>query len=95
VSDRQYVVIVGTNADEDTPEKDAAGQAVHGVFTWDEAAEFQRDVEDVWSKQDPKTFIYGAPYASIERVLADDQPHPFYSRAARAAANWYNDEEQA
>jgi len=73
----------------DNPDQDSD---FHGPFNGWEADEFVKEVTEVWAAQPPEAFTYGRPFV-VRRKLLSDSNHPFYSRAARAAANWYADEE--
>jgi hypothetical protein len=82
-----WVVLVGAAHEEDTEEYD-----VHGPFTIKEADLFAQEVKDVWEQHADDEFTYGTPWVDVRAVLPDPG-HPFYSRAAKAAANWYTDKE--
>lgn len=85
---KDWAVEVGANSftDDDEQESD-----LHGPFTMEEAIAFRDEVREVWDKQDQAHFVHGEPYAIVRKLV--HTTHPFYSRAALAASNWYEDPE--
>jgi hypothetical protein len=86
MSELNRIVVVGAYAENGWLDFDT-----HGPFTSEEADKFVNDVREVWDTHDSDEFEFGRPTVYVKNLL--HRTHPIYSRAAQAAANWYEDKE--
>lgn len=79
----EYIVIVGTDPDTALPEyRDAAGTHYYGPMSAEEASNLVTVITEGFGRLDPREFVYGTPFATMEPVQPD-------TNAARAIRNWH------